>query len=107
MKPIVWKGTALTDVKSFPKDARRDAGYELTAVQQGKEPSDWKPMPSIGQGVKEIRIKQDNQYRIIYIAKFSEAVYVLHAFVKKKQKTAKQDINIAKARLQEIIKTHR
>ena len=66
------------------------------------DPSDWKPMNNVGRGVREIRIHHEGQYRVIYVAKFDDAVYVLHAFRKKTQKTRKQDIEIARRRLKEI-----
>jgi phage-related protein len=90
------------DLLSFPYDARREAGYQLGFVQLGFEPSDWKPMSSIGQGVKEIRIHVKGEFRVLYITKYEEAVYVLHAFQKKSQKTPKRDIDIAKTRLREL-----
>jgi len=92
--------TAQDDLRDFPKEARRDAGFELNAVQNGLEPNSWKPMTTVGPGVKEIRIQDDiGIYRVIYIANFEEAVYVLHAFQKKTQKTRKSDLDLAKSRL--------
>ena len=74
------------------------------AVQVGSEPADWKPMNDIGSGVKEIRTHEGNEYRTIYIAKFNEAIYVLHSFIKKTRKTSLKDIRIAKERLKEVKK---
>lgn len=102
VKLLKFSGSALNDLRDFPEDARREAGFELYNVQSGVDPSDWKPMPSIGAGVREIRIHERGEYRIIYIAKFEEAVYVLHAFQKKTQKTRQSDIEMAKARYKEI-----
>ena len=100
MKDLVWCGDSLECVKAFSEEARREAGYELNNVQMGENPSDWKPMNSIGQGVKEIRIKDaQGAFRVIYIAKFEEAIYVLHAFQKKSQKTRKADLDLARQRL--------
>ena len=107
MKKIIWQGSSKKDVISFPVDARRRAGYELFNVQSGEEPSDWKSMHGIGRGVKEIRIHLKNEYRIIYVAQMEDAIYVLHAFVKKTQKTPKKDLEIAKVRYQEIMPKHR
>ena len=87
---------------SFPDESRRDVGYQLGFVQLGFEPSDWKPMSSIGQGVKEIRIHVEGEFRVLYVAKYEEAIYVLHAFQKKAQKTPKRDIDIAKTRFREL-----
>lgn len=103
MKTITWMGDSQQAIRDFPDSARQQAGYGLDKVQHGQEPSDWKPMPSIGVGVKEIRIHADGEFRVIYIAKFAEGIYVLHAFHKKTQQTAKKDIELAKKRLNEIL----
>ena len=76
--------------------------YEMDRVQHGLDPSDWKPMPSVGAGVREIRIKVGLQFRVIYIARLSDGIHVLHGFQKKTQKTAKRDIDLAKKRLQRL-----
>ncbi len=68
----------------------------------GLEPSDWKPIPTVGRGVREIRIHHEGQYRVIFVAKIDDAVHVLHAFQKKTQKTRKKDIEVARQRLKEI-----
>jgi phage-related protein len=103
-KPIQWIGTSKNDLKSFPEDARRKAGLELRLVQQGKQPIDFKPMPIIGKGTEEIRIKTGDAYRVFYVARFPEAVYILHAFGKKTQKTSKKDIELGQKRYQQMIK---
>ena len=82
-KLIAWIGSSQIDLRQFPREARRKAGFELRAVQRGHEPSDFKPMPVIGPGTYEVRIQTDDAYRVFYVAKFEEAVYVLHAFQKK------------------------
>lgn len=102
MKPLYFVGSALEDLRAFPRAPRREAGYQLDRVQFGLEPSDWKPMTTVGSGVREIRIHHGDQYRVIYVAKIDDAVHVLHAFQKKTQKTRKQDIEIARRRLKEI-----
>jgi phage-related protein len=102
-KPLRWVGSVLSDLRRFPDDARRRAGFELHAVQLGLEPSDWKSMPSIGPGVAEIRIRTGTQHRIFYVARFDEAVYVLHAFEKKSQKTTRKDLELGKARLADVL----
>ena len=102
MKNLKFVGKSLEDLREFPEEARRAAGFELRAVQNGLEPSDWKPMKSIGSGVNEIRIHFKGEWRIIYVAKMIDAVYVLHAFQKKTQKTSMSDIELAKKRLQLI-----
>ncbi len=103
-KDLCWQGSSYRDLLAFPVDARREAGYQLGFVQLGLDPSDWKPMSSIGPGVQEIRIHAGGAFRIIYIAKYAEAVYILHAFQKKTQKTPKKDIEIAKMRLKMLEK---
>ncbi|MGE3144361.1 MAG: type II toxin-antitoxin system RelE/ParE family toxin [Pseudorhodoplanes sp.] len=103
MKEVKWHGSSRSDVDVFPKGARREAGYQLFQVQIGEEPSDWKPMTSVGPGVREIRIRQaSGAFRIIYLATIGDAVHVLHAFQKKTQATAKRDIDLAKARFRQI-----
>jgi phage-related protein len=93
-KRVVWVGSSRDDVRRFPREARRKAGLELRAVQRGEEPTDFKPLPSVGAGVYEIRVHAQGAYRVFYVAKFEEAVYVLHAFQKKTQKTTKRDLEI-------------
>jgi phage-related protein len=107
IKKLVFEGVSQKDLCDFPVGARRRAGYELLSVQKGEDPSDWKPMHGIGSGVKEIRIHVENEYRVIYVAKFESAIHVLHAFVKKTQQTAKKDIDIAKMRYQKVLKQYR
>ena len=104
-KSIYWVGSSYKDLLSFPAEARQDAGYQLHRVQNGLNPEDWKPFQTIGSGVKEIRLNDDgNAFRIMYIAKFSEKIYVLHSFQKKSQKTRSKDIEIAKARFNAVLK---
>lgn len=103
IKPVIWLADSKEQLSGFPADARTVAGFELWEVQQGNEPSDWKPMPSVGLGVKEIRVQVGGAYRILYLAKFTEAVYVLHAFGKKSPKTPKPDIDLARTRFRALI----
>ena len=102
-KPIFWVASSLDDVRSFPEDARRLAGHFLHIVQQGLEPPDWKPMASVGQGVYEIRIHTRVEHRVFYLAKFSEGIYVLHAFQKKTRTTSASDIDLARRRLKQLV----
>jgi phage-related protein len=105
MREIYWVGTSLTDLKKLPDDVIQMAGYQLYLVQSGMNPSDWKPMKSIGQGVREIRIRlSKNAYRIIYVAVNRNSVYVLHSFQKKTQNTSAKDINLAKRRYNEVMR---
>jgi len=103
-KQLRWLGDSLEEVKAFSDDAKRSAGHQLGLVQAGLEPLDWKPMESVGAGVKEIRIRVETSYRVLYVAKFNEAVYVLHAFVKKTQKTSRQDIDLSAERYKALVR---
>jgi phage-related protein len=88
-KPVEFRDSALEDLRAFPEAARREAGYQLDQVQHGREPDDWKPMNTIGRGVREIRIRDAaGAFRVMYVAKFDDATYVLHCFQKKTQKRA-------------------
>jgi phage-related protein len=102
MKSVEWLGSSLRDISAFPDEAKREAGNQLFLVQTGLEPTDWKPMPSVGAGVNEIRVQVGGQWRVLYVAKFADAVYVLHAFGKKTQRTAKADIEIAAIRYRDL-----
>jgi phage-related protein len=102
MKPLKFVGSSLDDLRNFPDEARRAAGFELRAVQDGLEPSDWKPIKTVGPGAQEIRIHVLGEWRVIYVAKFSDAVYVLHAFHKKSRRTSRQDIDLARQRFNQI-----
>ncbi|MEP6679231.1 MAG: type II toxin-antitoxin system RelE/ParE family toxin [Betaproteobacteria bacterium] len=105
MKPVRFLGDSLRSLRGFPADVRQDAGYQLDKVQRGLQPDDFKPMPTIGNGVEEIRLRDDSGiYRVIYTARFADAIFVLHAFQKKTQRTSRNDIAIAKARFREIEK---
>ena len=97
-------GNSLEVVRAFPPVARQRVGFQLARVQQGLEPQDWKPMPLIGPGVKEIRVHAENEYRIFYVAAFKHSVYVLHSCVKKSRQTSRSDIAIGKARCREVLR---
>jgi phage-related protein len=102
MKSLRFIGSSLDDMRDFPADARRQASFELDSVQRGLEPSDWKPMTSVGTGVREIRIRVLGEWRVIYVAKLADAIYVLHAFQKKTQRTRREDIELARRRYRQI-----
>ena len=103
MKTISWCGDARTRIREFPEAARRKAGHELNRVQHGREPEDWKPMPSVGAGVNEIRVHAGGEHRVLYVAKFEEAVYVLHAFRKKTRKTPKPALVLTSQRYRLVL----
>lgn len=105
MKPIRFRGSSLADLRAFPELARREAGYQLGKIQNDEEPTDWKPLPSVGSGVQEIRIREEaGAFRVVYVAKFAHAVHVLHCFQKKTQKTRKIDLDVAARRYRELLK---
>lgn len=102
-KPLAWLGSSLADVRAFPADAKRAAGYQLGRVQQGLMPDDWKPMTTVGAGVYEIRIHTGLEHRVFYVAKYEEAVYVVHAFEKRTARTREADIALARVRLADFL----
>ena len=103
MKPLRFLGNSLERLRQFPEDARHDVGYQLEQVQHGKQPTDFKSMSSVGKGVEELRVWDDSgTYRVVYIARFAEAVYVLHTFQKKTRATSERDIELARARYAEL-----
>jgi len=105
VKPVTFLGDSLKVLRGFPDDARRDAGFQIDRLQRGLQPDDFKPMPSVGKGVEELRIWSDaGTYRVIYIARLADAVYVLHAFQKTSEKTPQKEIDIAAKRLRELLK---
>ncbi|HEX7410067.1 MAG TPA: type II toxin-antitoxin system RelE/ParE family toxin [Candidatus Binatia bacterium] len=102
MKPLEFVGSSREDLRHFPSEARRAAGFELSFVQQGLAPTDWKPVKEVGPGAMEIRVHALGEWRVIYVAKLADAVYVLHAFEKKTRKTRQEDIELARRRYREI-----
>lgn len=106
-KALFWVGSSLSRLRSFPAAARREAGHQLYQVQLGLKPSDWKPMRSVGPGVVEIRVHAGGEYRVMYVARFAQGVYVLHAFEKKTRQTRKADIEQARRSLAEVSRHRR
>ena len=107
IKPAVFLKGSRKAIREFPEQARKDAGHELRAVQKGSSPGDWRSIPAVGLGAVEIRLHNPHEHRVIYVAKFNEAVYVLHAFEKKEKATSKQDINIGRAAYAQMQTIHR
>jgi phage-related protein len=108
MKAVSFLGDSLAAVRSFPDEARREAGFQIDSVQRGLDPDRWKPMKTVGQGVREIRVVDaSGAFRVIYLATLSDAVYVLHAFQKKTQATAKRDLDVATNRYMELMRRNR
>jgi phage-related protein len=103
LKLVEFIGDSLDCLRTFPVDARRTAGFQLDRVQRDLDPTDWKPMASIGAGVREIRIREDSgAFRVLYVAKFEDAIFVLHCFQKKSQATSKRDVEIATSRYRQL-----
>ncbi len=103
MRPVVFLGDSLDHLRAFPDRARRDAGFQLDRVQRGLDPDDWKPMTAAGPGVREIRVRDaSGAFRVVYVATFAEAVYVLHVFAKKTQRTTPRDLALAQSRFREL-----
>lgn len=103
MNRVRWVGDSIDRVRDFPEDVRGEVGHQLWQVELGGDPDDWKPMPSIGPGVREIRIRETSgAFRVIYVTTIDELIYVLHAFQKKSQATPQRDIDLARRRLREV-----
>jgi phage-related protein len=101
---IDFRGDSLDALRAFPVSARKEAGFQLDKVQSGEDPDNWKPMNTIGSGVREIRIQDAaGIFRVIYIAKLADAVYVLHCFQKKTAKTSDMDKDLATKRYKELM----
>ncbi|WBU49100.1 type II toxin-antitoxin system RelE/ParE family toxin [Kosakonia pseudosacchari] len=108
LKPIIWIGSSYDDLRAFPECVRKDAGYQLHKIQAGLEATDWKPMMEIGAGVAEIRLRDHaGAFRIFYLARFEDALYVLHCFHKKSQRTPFKDKTIARTRYRALVEHHR
>jgi phage-related protein len=90
-KPVEFRGSALDDLRGFPQAARREAGYQLDQIQRGREPDDWKPMNTVGRGVREIRIRDAaGAFRVLYVAKFDDAVTCCIVSKRRRRKRAKR-----------------
>ena len=104
-KSIVFQGSSLDDLRAFPDQAKKETGYQLDRVQRGEKAEDWKPLSTVGPGVQEIRVRDAaGIFRVIYIAKFAYAIYVLHCFQKKTEKTSKADLDLAEKRYRDLLK---
>ena len=102
-KQIYWIGSSRDESSNFPKAVKQKAGFQLRALQRGQKPADFRPMQTVGKGVEEIRIRTGEAYRVFYVSRFEEAIYELHAFQKKTQKTARQGIELGQKRYQEMM----
>jgi phage-related protein len=104
MKDVIWMANTLDVLRNFPAQAKHDLGVELMRVQSGLDPVSYRPMPSIGAGVQEIKVKYQGEYRLIYVAKFEEGIYAISAFQKKSQRTPKRELELAIARYKQLVK---
>ena len=104
MKSIEFHGHSLETIRKFPLVVTREIGYQLDRLQRGLNPVDWKPMPTVGKGVREMRIHRHGQYRVIFVTNVADSILVLHAFKKKAAKTARVDINQARNALKRATK---
>jgi phage-related protein len=102
MKTIIFMGDSIECIRDFPDMVRHAMGRQLLRVQQGLDPLDWKPMKTVGAGVREVRIQADGQFRAFYVANIGNALYVLHAFQKKTQQTSQKDIALGRQRFKQI-----
>lgn len=105
MKSVAFIGNSLDALRTFPDAVRQEAGFQIDRLQRGLEPDDWKPMKTVGSGVREIRLRAaSGAYRVIYAVQFGDAVYILHAFVKKTQTTAKRDLELTALRFRQLMR---
>jgi phage-related protein len=108
---ILWQGDARKIARRFPKGARNALGKELTRIQLGLQPRDGKWLNDIGPGVQEIRIAYSKEaYRVIYVARLANCIYILHAFHKKAKKgiaTPKEELDLASRRYKDLVKSLR
>jgi len=102
-KPLIWVGASKAALQAFPALARREAGHDLWLVQVGEPPRDWRPMPEVGAGVVELRIHAGTEHRVFYVAKFEEAIYVLHAFEKRARKAGRAHIDTGRAHYRQVL----
>ena len=107
-KEIRWVGSSFKDLKDFPEDALRQAGFQLGRVQNGLDPEDWKPFDELGPGVREVRLSEaTGAFRVMYVAKFAEVVYVLHCFQKKTKATSEHDKFITGTRYRDVVRNRK
>ena len=105
MRPVAFLGDSLDALRSFPDSAKREVGFQIDRLQRGLDPDDWKPMKTVGPGVREIRVRDaSDAYLVVYTATLADAVYVLHAFQKKSQATSQRDLELAAARLRDLMR---
>jgi phage-related protein len=102
-KAIHWLGDSRERLRWFPEAVRREIGYQLSLIQSGRQATDSKAIPLVGPGAIEIRVHAENEYRVFYVAKFADAIYVIHLFAKKSQKPSSLDVELARKRYRELL----
>jgi phage-related protein len=103
MLDVDWLGDSRDVVRGYARDVRVAIGNELRLLQTGEKPVHARPLKTVGRGVWELKISEaEGQFRVVYVVKRNDRIYVLHAFQKKTQQTPQRDIDLAKARFKEI-----
>lgn len=106
MKNVAFVGNSQEEMQDLPKVIRKAIGFQIHLLQEGLEPDDFKPLPTVGRGVYEIRVRNargQNTGRCFYVVKFDEAIFILHAFEKKQQKTPKMNLEKGQERYKELL----
>jgi phage-related protein len=100
---IAWEGDSKEVISSFPEEARQNLGFQLRLLQQGQQPTDYRPMSTVGPGVFELRDQDERAwYRVIYLSRIRDVVHVLHCFQKKSRETPVREINTARQRFKSV-----
>jgi phage-related protein len=112
VKPVIWTGSSLRDLRAMPDQVRRDIGQALYTAQQGGTDPAAKPLKGFG-GARVMEIVERDRsgtYRAVYTAQFDDAIYMLHVFQKKSKRgiaTPKQEIDLIRRRLAEAEREHK
>lgn len=103
-KPVRFWGNSEKALERFPERAQDVLAREIARLSRGEDPLHWRPMPSIGPGAREIRVRVGRQFRAIYVTTLPEAVYILHVFEKKSQQTSGPDLELARVRFRQLLR---
>jgi len=100
---VVWEGDSREVLQAFPEEVRQNLGFQLWQLQQGERPGDYRPLPSIGTGVFELRDQDERAwYRVVYLSRINDVIYVLHCFEKKSREMTRKEFGKAKQRLKAV-----
>ena len=100
---IAWEGNSREVLQSFPEGVRQNLGFQLWQLQQGERPADYRPLPSIGPGVFELRDQDERAwYRVVYLSRIDDVIYVLHSFEKKSREMPRKEFETAKRRFKAV-----